>query len=69
MDKQQKALIRETRRNQRLRNQRQRFVQKFMRDNNLKSIMQIRKILRDNKTRDINKNKIEKTNEIYDRNR
>ena len=38
-----------------------------MKDNNLKSIMQVRKFLRDNKTRDINKNKIKKTiEENYD---
>lgn len=66
MDKQQKALIRETRRNQRRRNQINKLVQKFMQDNNLKSIMQIRKFLRDNKNRDLNKNKIEKTKENYD---
>ena len=67
MDKQQKALIRETRRNQRLRNQRNKYFQKLMRDNNLTKPMQTRKFLRDNKTRDINKNKIKKTiEENYD---
>lgn len=66
MDKQQKMLLRQNRTNTRLRNQRNRFIQKIMRDNNLKSIMQTRKFLRDNKTRDINKNKIEKTKENYD---
>lgn len=69
LEKQQKMLLRQNRTNTRLRKQRQRLVQKSIRDNNFKSIMQIRKILRDNKTRDINKNKIKKTNEIYDRNR
>ncbi len=37
-----------------------------MRDNNLKSIMQIRKFLRNNKNIDLNKNKIIKTKENYD---
>ena len=38
-----------------------------MRDNNLTKPMQTRKFLRDNKTRDINKNKIKKTiEENYD---
>lgn len=40
-----------------------------MRDNNLIKAMQTRKFLRDNKNRDLNKSKIIKTNEIYDRNR
>ena len=40
-----------------------------MRDNNLTKAMQTRKFLRDNKNIDLNKNKIIKTNEIYDRNR
>lgn len=47
MDKQQKALIRQTRRNQRLRNQRNKFFQKLMRDNNLTKAMQTRKFLKD----------------------
>lgn len=67
MDKQQKALIRETRRNQRRTNQRNKYFQTLMRDNNLTRAMQTRKFLRDNKTRDINKNKIKKTiEENYD---
>lgn len=67
MDKQQKMLLRQNKTNTRLRNQRNRFIQKIMRDNNLKSIMQTRKFLRDNKTRDINKSKIKKTiEENYD---
>lgn len=67
MDKQQKMLLRQNKTNTRLRNQRNRFIQKIMRNNNLKSIMQTRKFLRDNKTRDINKSKIKKTiEENYD---
>ena len=46
MDKQQKALIRQTRRNQRLRNQRRLLLQKIMRDNNLTKAMQTRKYLK-----------------------
>lgn len=69
MDKLQKMLLRQNRTNTRRRKQINKLVQKFMQDNNLKSIMQIRKFLRDNKNRDLNKSKIIKTNEIYDRNR
>lgn len=67
MDKQQKMLLRQNRTNTRLRNQRNRFIQKIMRDNNLKSIMQIRKFLKDSKSLSLNKNKIKKTiEENYD---
>lgn len=67
MDKQQKALIRQNRINTRRTNQRNKYFQKLMRDNNLTKPMQTRKFLRDNKTRDINKNKIKKTiEENYD---
>ncbi|MCT7483922.1 coiled-coil domain-containing protein [Aliarcobacter cryaerophilus] len=66
MDKQQKALIRQTRRNTRLRNQRNRLLQKVMRDNNLTKAMQTRKFLKDNKTKSLNKSKIEKKQESYD---
>ncbi len=58
MDKQQKALIRQTRRNQRLRNQRNRLLQKVMRDNNLKSVMQTRNFLRNSKNRVLNKKQV-----------
>lgn len=66
MDKQQKTILRQNRINIRRRNNNRLLAQKIMRDNNFKSIMQIRKILRDNKNKDLNKNKIEKTNENYD---
>ncbi len=67
MDKQQKTILRQNRTNTRRRNQIRLLVDKIMKDNNLKSIMQVRKFLRDNKTRDINKNKIKKTiEENYD---
>jgi hypothetical protein len=39
------------------------ILEKYMKDNNLTKAMQTRKFLRDNKTRDISKNKIEKTKE------
>ena len=66
MEKQQKALIRQTRTNTRLRNQRNKFFQKLMRDNNLTKAMQTRKFLKDNKTKSLNKSKIEKKQESYD---
>ena len=69
LERQQKTIQRENRTNTRLRNQRRLLLQKFMQDNNLKSIMQIRKFLRDNKNRGLNKSKIEKINENYDFNR
>ena len=67
MDKQQKTILRQNRTNTRRTKQRNIFLQKFMQDNNLKSIMQIRKFLRNNKNIDLNKNKIKKTiEENYD---
>ena len=66
MEKQQKALIRQTRTNTRLRNQKNKFFQKLMRDNNLTKAMQTRKFLKDNKTKSLNKSKIEKKQESYD---
>ena len=65
MDKQQKTILRQNRTNTRRRNQIRLLVDKIMKDNNLKSIMQVRKFLRDNKNRDLNKNKIEKTKENH----
>ncbi len=41
------------------------LLEKIMKDNNLTSIMQIRKFLRDNKNRDLNKSKITKTQENH----
>lgn len=58
MDKQQKALIRQTRRNTRLRNQRRLLLQKIIRDNNLKSVMQTRNFLRNSKNRVLNKKQV-----------
>lgn len=58
MDEQQKVLIRQTRRNQRLRNQRRLLLQKVMRDNNLKSVMQTRNFLRNSKNRVLNKKQV-----------
>ncbi len=58
MEKQQKALIRQTRTNTRLRNQRNKFFQKLMRDNNLTKAMQTRKFLRNSKNRVLNKKQV-----------
>lgn len=67
LEKQQKIVISKDRTITRFRRQRNEFVKKIMRDNNLKSIMQIRKFLKDNKNINLNKNKIKKTiEENYD---
>ncbi len=55
MDKQQKALQRQIRTNTRLRRQRQRLMQKIMRDNNLTKAMQTRKYLKTIPTKGIKK--------------
>ncbi len=55
MDKQQKVLIRQNRTNTRLRNQRNRLLQKIMRDNNLTKAMQTRKYLKTIPTKGIKK--------------
>ena len=63
LEKQQKTILRQNRTNTRRTNQRNKYFQKLMRDNNLTKAMQTRKFLRDNKNRDLNKNKIIKTKE------
>ena len=55
MDKQQKALQRQIRANTRLRRQRQRLMQKIMKDNNLTKAMQTRKYLKTTPTKTIKK--------------
>lgn len=57
---------RQNRVNIRRRNNNRLLAQKIMRDNNLKSIMQIRKFLRNNKNIDLNKNKTINKKENYD---
>ncbi|MCT7639119.1 hypothetical protein [Aliarcobacter butzleri] len=66
LDRQHKTTQRQSRTNTRLRNQRNKFFQKLMRDNNLTKAMQTRKFLKDNKTKSLNKSKIEKKQESYD---
>lgn len=61
-----KMIQKKDRTNIRRRNQMRLLLQKFMKDNNLKSIMQIRKFLRNNKNIDLNKNKTINKKENYD---
>ena len=58
MEKQQSTIKRQVRRNTRLRNQRRLLLQKVMRDNNLKSVMQTRNFLRNSKNRVLNKKQV-----------
>ncbi len=58
MEVQQKTIKRQVKRNTRLRNQRNRLLQKVMRDNNLKSVMQTRSFLRNSKNRVLNKKQV-----------
>ncbi len=55
LEKQQKIVISKDRTITRFRRQRNEFVKKIMRDNNLKSIMQIRKFLKDSKIKEMKK--------------
>ncbi len=58
MEKQQSTIKRQVKRNTRLRNQRRLLLQKVMRDNNLKSVMQTRNFLRNSKNRVLNKKQV-----------
>lgn len=58
IEKQQSTIKRQVRRNTRLRNQRRLLLQKVMRDNNLKSVMQTRNFLRNSKNRVLNKKQV-----------
>ena len=69
LEREHKTVQRQSRTITRIRNQKRLLVQRIMLDNNLKSIMQIRKFLRNSKNRVLNKSKIEKTNENHDFNR
>ena len=67
MDKQQKALQRQIRTNTRLRKQRQRLMQKIMKDNNLTKTMQLKKHLKTIPTKNIKKDIKEVEDNIRDR--
>ena len=58
MDKQQKTILRQNRTNTRRTNQRNKYFQKLMRDNNLTKAMQTRKFLRNSKNRVLNKKQV-----------
>ena len=67
MEKQQSTIKRQVKRNTRLRNQRRLLLQKVMRDNNLKSVMQTRNFLRNNKNRALNKKQVSEEKYDFDR--
>lgn len=58
MEAQQKSIKRQVQRNTKLRNQRNRLLQKIIKDNNLKSVMQTRNFLRNSKNRVLNKKQV-----------
>lgn len=67
MDKQQKALQKQIRTNTRLRKQRQRLMQKIMKDNNLTKTMQLKKHLKTIPTKNIKKDIKEVEDNMRDR--